>query len=68
MLDPRIQKLVWATYRPGQEIDKQPSSEYLLVQRAAVWFIWVAENGDDWSLVPLIGSQDYMIGPGIYAA
>ena len=27
---------IWATYRPGQEITKTPSAEYLLVARAAV--------------------------------
>lgn len=26
---------VWATYRPGQEIDKQPSREYMDAQQAA---------------------------------
>lgn len=32
---------IWATYRPGQEADWQPSREYLLTAREAV--IWLAE-------------------------
>lgn len=31
-----FQKLIWATYRPGQEKDKQPSAAYLAVQRCCV--------------------------------
>ena len=31
-----LQARIWATYRPGQEIDKQPSDEYMEAQRAAV--------------------------------
>ena len=31
-----LQRRVWAAYRPGQEVDKNPSDEYLEVQRAAV--------------------------------
>jgi len=27
---------IWAAYRPGQEIDKRPSREYLHVARAAI--------------------------------
>lgn len=29
MLPLRIRKLIWSTYRPGQETDKKPSKEYL---------------------------------------
>jgi hypothetical protein len=28
-LPPEIRKLIWRTYRPGQEVDKRPSREYL---------------------------------------
>lgn len=34
-----MQRDVWATYRPGQEIDKQPSAEYLAATRRAILFI-----------------------------
>jgi hypothetical protein len=37
-----LQTLVWRYYRPGQEIDKRPSLEYLAVQRIAV--AWVASD------------------------
>lgn len=30
------QRLVWATYRKGQEVDKRPSPAYLLVQGIVV--------------------------------
>lgn len=31
-----LQKLVWATYRPGQEDDKNPSVEYIFAQQMAI--------------------------------
>jgi len=27
---------IWRTYRPGQEVDKRPSAEYLAAARAAI--------------------------------
>ncbi|MCU1324669.1 MAG: hypothetical protein JWN34_39 [Bryobacterales bacterium] len=65
MVEPKIQRLVWATYRPGQEVDKQPSHEYLLVQRSAVWQVFVDEGGCTWPDVPAIGTDAYMVGPSI---
>jgi hypothetical protein len=35
---------IWATYRPGQEDDKQPSSEYCDAAIACVRFIAVREG------------------------
>lgn len=32
-LPKRLRDKIWATYRPGQEIDKNPSPEYLAVAR-----------------------------------
>jgi hypothetical protein len=32
----QLRDQVWATYRPGQEVDQQPSAAYLVAQRAAV--------------------------------
>jgi hypothetical protein len=31
-----IQSWVYATYRPGQEIDKRPSEEYIKARNAAI--------------------------------
>jgi hypothetical protein len=31
----RIRDLIWAAYRPGQEIDMKPSAEYIRVARLA---------------------------------
>ena len=31
-----LRRVVWATYRKGQEIDKRPSDSYLEAQRRAV--------------------------------
>jgi hypothetical protein len=39
MLPKAMQRDVWREYRPGQEIDKQSSAEYLAVTRRAVAFI-----------------------------
>lgn len=36
MVPVAVQRKVWATYRPGQEIDKNPTTEYLDAQRRAV--------------------------------
>ena len=36
MVPRNLQAEVWRTYREGQEIDKQPSPEYLVAQRNAV--------------------------------
>ena len=36
MVPARTQSLVWQHYRPGQEIDKRPTLEYLAVQQTAV--------------------------------
>jgi hypothetical protein len=30
------QREVWRTYRPGQEVDKQPSEAYLIAANAAI--------------------------------
>lgn len=32
----QLRKLVWQTYRPGQEIDKRPSPAYLKAAREAI--------------------------------
>lgn len=39
MLPKAMQREVWGAYRPGQEIDKQPSALYLAVTRRAIAFI-----------------------------
>lgn len=36
MVPKQLREAVWAEYRPGQEIDKQPTDAYMEVQRAAV--------------------------------
>lgn len=36
MVPPLLRAQIWATYRPGQEIDKQPSDEYMEVQRECI--------------------------------
>lgn len=42
-LPANLRARVWAAYRPGQEIDKQPSPEYLAVahdvQKWIKWYI-----------------------------
>lgn len=36
MVPVALRRAVWAEYRPGQEIDKRPSADYMAVQRAAI--------------------------------
>lgn len=63
MVPPELQKAVWKHYRAGQEIDKQPSPDYLLAQRSAVWAAFVFEGGCDWADVPEVGTAAFMTGP-----
>lgn len=63
MVPREVQRRIWREYRPGQEIDKQPSEAYLLVQRAAVWAVYVAEGKCAWPEVPEVGTSAYLIGP-----
>lgn len=35
-LDARVRTAIWREYRPGQEIDKDPSNRYLAVQQYAI--------------------------------
>lgn len=39
-----VQNLVWATYRPGQEVSKDPSAIYLVVQSYAVAAVALRES------------------------
>lgn len=41
---PHLQRMIWKTYVPGQEIRKDPTEAYLLVQRAAVYAVAIAEG------------------------
>ena len=68
MVDPKIQKVIWATYVPGQEVTKTPTPAYLLAQRSAVWAVFVQEGGCAWPDVPEVGSEAFMSGPAIYGA
>ena len=43
-LPKRIRDRIWETYRPGQEIDKQPSEDYLVAADEAQQ--WAAQNPD----------------------
>lgn len=36
MVPRHLQRQVWAHYRPGQEVDKRPTREYLQVMDAAI--------------------------------
>lgn len=67
MVPSKLQRLIWATYRPGQEKDKKPSPEYMLVQRGAIWSVFVQEGRCRWNDVPEVGSEAYMTGPSIGA-
>lgn len=42
MLPKRLRDAVWATYRPGQEVTKDPSDMYMAVSREAIE--WLARH------------------------
>ena len=46
MVPKQLREAVWSEYRPGQEIDKRPSAEYMAVQRAAVLAVAEQEARD----------------------
>lgn len=39
-----LQRAVWSTYRPGQEIDKRPTVEYLAAADAAIEAVFAKEQ------------------------
>ena len=45
-LPKRLRDKIWATYRPGQEIDKNPSAEYLAVAREVQGWIATQYGGN----------------------
>lgn len=44
MVPPDLQRAVWATYRPGQEIDKRPTRDYLAAAKDAIRWVAQAEG------------------------
>lgn len=46
MVPKALQLRVWKYYRPGQEIDKRPSPEYLFVVREAITAVRKHETSD----------------------
>lgn len=63
MVPKRLRDIIWRTYRRGQEITKDPSHEYMVAQRGAVWAVFVLEGGCGWPDVPEVESEAFMIGP-----
>lgn len=45
MLPKPFQNDIWRHYRPGQEVDKKPSREYMKAQTAARWVVAMLEKG-----------------------
>lgn len=44
MVPRAVQSAVWEHFRPGQEVDKRPSDEYLIVHRCAVLSVAIKEK------------------------
>jgi hypothetical protein len=42
-----VRKAIWANYRPGQEIDKRPTREYLRVAALAKQAVYEKEQGSE---------------------
>lgn len=46
LLPRHLRNKIWATYRPGQEIDGRPSVQYIRVAQEVQ--LWVRENEEMW--------------------
>ena len=46
MLPKALRDEIWRTYRPGQEIDKNPSAEYMAAFEKTTAFITAKESPD----------------------
>lgn len=57
----RIQAAVWKYYRKGQEVDKKPSIQYIVAQRAAIWAVALKEERV--TEIPNVDSKEFLIGP-----
>ena len=44
MVPPDLRKEVWREYRPGQEVDKEPTAEYLKAARKAIEAVQAIEK------------------------
>jgi len=68
MVPKSLRDAIWANYRPGQEIDKRPSAEYVRVTGAAQLMVLRQERalkGED-RMVPAkgpLGTPMWEIGP-----
>lgn len=58
MVPKDLQAEVRRTYRYGQEIDKQPSPEYMAAAKAAIEAVRLAENPPPKSVVPELPSPE----------
>jgi hypothetical protein len=47
MVRPAIQAKIWKEYRPGQEIDKRPTAQYLEVMEEAIQCVKAKEQGQE---------------------
>lgn len=54
MLPNQMRRLIWSTYRSGQEIDKTPSKKYMEVTRAAIDWLLEKEYGQKTSGQPTL--------------
>jgi hypothetical protein len=46
MVPKPMRDLIWALYRPGQEVDKDPSMDYLDATAEAINFVYDRERAD----------------------
>jgi hypothetical protein len=44
MVPPLIRAAVWASYRPGQCVDRRPSESWMIAADAAIDAVWQAEG------------------------
>jgi hypothetical protein len=65
MLPAALRSRIWATYRPGQEIDKTPSPEYMTVVKQVQEWIKRYEDGKktepDWNKKCMVCAQSPIV-------
>ncbi len=44
MVPRALQNAIWEHYRAGQEVDKRPTKEYMIVQKCAVLYVGIKEG------------------------
>lgn len=58
MVPKAVQDLIWKHYRPGQEIDKEPSIDYIATAFVSISCVALKEGKPMPTLVPAVTGRD----------